>query len=161
MVRLFFSSMVYVNIFLVAAYVIPTIILCGIPDSISAMVYNLSRKWRWLWTVWMYAVALTLAPCLIDLLPDDVQFIGFLTIAFLGFVGAMPLCETDMRMWHYMLAVAAGIFSQVCVAVINPYMLLSWALVLPFLRSDKNVFASEVICWLTMVGTIILGKGYF
>lgn len=30
----------------------------GVPDSISAMVYELPKKWQWMWTVWLCLVAM-------------------------------------------------------------------------------------------------------
>lgn len=128
-----------------------------IPESISAMVWCLPWNAQWLWTIWMWLVTITLAPCLIDAMPSIYQFVAFFTIACLGFVGAMPLFLKQQRKAHNILGVSAGILSQVCVAFICPWWLSVWLLMAVALWKpirSKAVMISECLCYVAMVGGI-------
>jgi len=136
-----------------------------LPDSMSALVYALSNKWQWVWTLWLWAVSLLMCIPLIDALPETWKFLGFLTLACLGFVGAMPIIYKEHKKAHDILGVSAGILSQVCVFILSPWWLLVWFL-WPFLMGStivqqkggdmrelfkgKGVFVAEVICMITL-----------
>lgn len=137
-----------------------------IPESISAMVYVLPKKGMWFWTVWLVVVSvLTFAPAVQLLDTMNVGFLGFLPMACLAFVAVWPLWDLDHRRWHYALAVAGGILSQICVALINPWWLIAWILwVVIFVWKTKDrplsewkwsVFLSECICYITLVGSLL------
>ena len=42
----------------------------GVPESVSGLVYNLSKRMRWAWSGWLIAVALTLMVPLMGRLGD-------------------------------------------------------------------------------------------
>lgn len=140
-----------------------------IPVSISSMVYSLPKSMQWLWTAWIWAVSLTLAPSLLDAL-GRYSFLGFLTVACLLFCGAMPLVKHEKNTLHNVFGVAAGILSQACVVVISPWWLLLWLLMLPFIigaaasindaeevtfADGKGTFIVESICFLTLFMALI------
>lgn len=141
-----------------------------LPDSISALVYALPKKWQWVWTVWLWAISLLMCIPLIDVLPETWKFLGFLTLACLGFVGAMPIIYKEHKKAHDILGVSAGILSQICVFIISPWWMLAWFL-WPFLMGstivqpeggdmrelfkEKGVFVAEMICMITLAGTIL------
>lgn len=128
----------------------------ALPESISAMVWVLNGNWRWLWSIWLAAVSvLTFAPVIELLDGKGLGVFGFLPMVCLGFVAVWPLFDKAHVKWHYLLAILGCIFSQVAVALLNPMTLLSWVAILPFVRSSKAVFVSEVICWATVVGVIL------
>lgn len=128
-----------------------------LPDSISAMVWVLPEGgWRWLWSIWLVAVSvLTFAPATEILDARGLGIFGFLPMVCLGFVAVWPLFDSEHVKWHYLLAILGGILSQVAVALLNPMTLLLWVAILPFVRSGKAVFVSEVICWATVVCVIL------
>lgn len=135
-----------------------------LPESISAMVYIFDEKYKWLWSMWLWAVTILMAPSLIDALPYNFQFVGFLMIACLTFVGAFPLFDEDNKKWHYILGIAAGIISQICVALICFWCLFLWIL-LPIIAyfgkkkewlDGKGVFITECICAITNYGSILI-----
>jgi hypothetical protein len=163
------TVLLVINILLVAVYVGATIWrMKGLPESISAMVYELPRKWQWVWSAWLVAVAFTLMPVLLEKLPDGVEFLGFLTT--IGLVGAAvtPLIQLETRKWHYIFAIGAGVLGQMCVAVLSPWWLLLWfgmigvlcvMLEWPESRAakvlrGKGVFIAECICYVTLVCSI-------
>jgi len=135
-----------------------------IPESVSAMVY--AFPFKWLWTIWLWAVTILITPSLLDAMPEDWKFLGFLTIGCLMFVGAMPLIPTESNKAHNILGVTAGILSQLCVLLINPQWLwlwAVWAVVFVIKTLDKSldewrwsVFLSECVCYITLVCILIV-----
>ena len=93
-----------------------------LPKSISHMVYDLPKGgWRWIWTIWLWTVVICVAPSLIEALSGSAfQFVGFLAIASLLFVGAIPLFDADHIKWHNILAISGGILTQVCTILTIP-----------------------------------------
>ena len=141
-----------------------------LPDSISAMVYVMERHGQWVWTVWMWAVSVCVCIPLIDALPDAWKLLGFATLCCLVLCGAMPISSAlTNKKWHDALGIAAGVLSQLCVAVVSPWWLAAWAL-WPFLMGStviqpdggdmrktfkgKGVFVAEAICLLTVAGAV-------
>ena len=124
-----------------------------LPVSISSMVYILPKGgWRWLWTVWIWLTGFLLIVPLMDALPDGWKFLAFLTIGCLMFCGAMPIFIEENHKWHNIFGIAAGVLSQICVAIINPWYLVLWILILSALwMKNKTTFISEAICFLTLL----------
>ena len=141
----------------------------SLPDSISAMVYLLPGRggWRWLWSIWFIAVdVLTFAPVIEILDSHGLGILGFLPMAMLGFVAVWPLFDTEHSRWHYALAIAAGITSQIYVWLISPWWLLSWLLMLAawiWTTKDaartafdgKGVLIAESICAVSVWGACL------
>ena len=145
-----------------------------VPASISAMVYLLPKGgWQWLWTLWLWVVAVTLAPPLIDAMPDGWRFIAALMLVTLSFTAAMPLFDQENKKRHYRFAIASGILSQLCVLILNPCWLLPWlpmsALVMLVssahndedgvhkICNGKGVFMAEVACVLSLYAALLFG----
>ena len=162
------TVLLVINILLVAVYVAATIWrMKALPESISAMVYELPRKWQWVWSAWLVAVAFTLMPVLLEKLPDGVEFLGFLTT--IGLVGAAvtPLIQLETRKWHYIFAIGAGVLGQMCVAVLSPWWLMV-CVVMVYLVIDalvhedkrwydgKVVFIMECLCAVSLYGSIAI-----
>lgn len=139
-----------------------------LPKSISAMVYDLPEgQSRWLWTIWLWAVSLLMAPSLIEALPTTWQFVGFLTIACLVFCAAVPIFEKENKTIHNILGVAACVLSQICVGLICPWWLLLWLLMVavcvhaliakeyPRWLQGKGIFIAEAVCWMSTMAAII------
>lgn len=68
----------------------------GLPSSLSATYYNLPNKFRWVFTIYMWAVALLLLPAWIEVCNsfgdwrEYLRFLSFLTCALICFVGVAP-----------------------------------------------------------------------
>lgn len=165
------TAMLTISILLAALVMGAVIWKCGVPDSVSAMVYTLSTPWEYLWTVWIWAVSLLMAPSLIEAIAPTWQFLGFLFTACMTFCGAMPLVPGSHNTAHNVLGVSAGVISQVCVLVISPWWLLLWlvmiALVLAVFAGfnenqtqrmcdGKGVLVAEITCYISLVGSIIV-----
>ena len=138
-----------------------------LPGSISALVYTLSRPWQWVWIVWMWAVAFTACIPLIEVMPSDLgKGLAFLTLVCLMFVGGMPVTEKENSRAHNLFGVSAGVVSQVCVLLLCPQWLWAWlayvvcVLFVAFfpgnrLLSGKGVLMAEVICYITVIGSVL------
>ena len=96
-----------------------------IPDSISAMVYDM--KYPWMWTIFIWTLAFI---GLFNMLPCNELYesIAFLSCGCLGLLGAAPLIKGEKNIAHYILAIIAGILSQVWVLLENPKSLIVWIL---------------------------------
>lgn len=162
------AVMVIVSILLAVSFVgIAIWKLRGNPESISSMVYLLPEgSWRYVWTVWIWCIALMIGPSLIEAMPERCQFVAFFTMACLSFCGAMPLIRGDRNTAHNIFGMSAGVLSQVCVAIISLWWLLSWCMFLPILidfyvnrvnrwYSGKEVFLAECVCYVSMVGSLL------
>lgn len=144
-----------------------------LPVSVSAMVYDLKGGWRWLWSVWLWAVTICLAPALLSAMESSpLTVLGFATLVSLMFTGMFPLFDESHIRWHNALGILGGILSQVCVYIICPWFLLLWLVMIILIAgafcafSDneggyrfidgKGVFIAEAICWLTLTGALFI-----
>lgn len=142
----------------------------GVPDSVSGMVYSLPVRRRWLWSVWMIAVALTLMVPLMTSL-GDVAWLGWLTVVCLIGAAVTPVFNRDTRTMHHVYGIAAGVLSQVCVACLCPWWLLCWFIYVPLIAGSmaafndseempvvcdgKGVLVSECICAISLYGSLL------
>lgn len=146
-------TLIVLSLLVAALYVGAAIIVKReIPESISSMVYVLPEGgWRWLWTIWIWVMGFLLVVPLMDTMPDNWRWLGFLTIASLMFCGAMPLFIKEQNLWHNILGVSSGILSQFCVLILEPKMLCLWILMLSALwLKSKAVFIAEILCFITL-----------
>lgn len=149
------NSLVVIAITVIVLYV-GAMIYTGrqIPESISQTVFVLPRKGQWLFTVVMWVVGFLLMPVLMEKVSEQTQFIAFLMVSGILFVGASPLVLKEKNTIHYVFAAVAGIASQLLVALNQPLLLLLWFLYIGYtlLAKDgsKNLFWVEVSCMLTV-----------
>ena len=104
-----------------------TLILCkkigGVPPSLSASVFALQENRRWIWTAVLYGVCfLCLMPwpwSYLDKVSENPQFLAFIAIAALAFVGAAPLVKDKADITykvHCVSAVICAVCSQLVLA---------------------------------------------
>ena len=110
-----------------------TIAICikggGVPSSLSASVFNLPKNQRWIWTVVLYAVVFLCVPTYLDKVGENTQFLAFIAIAALAFVGAAPLVadKTDLAYKvHCVAAVVCAVCSQLVLVFNQPWLLVCW-----------------------------------
>lgn len=128
-----------------------------LPESISALVYSLDRGWQWLWGVWLFVTGLMACIAMIDKLPDNFKFAGFLTLVCIGFTASMPIIMKKHEKAHTILGVSAGVLSQLSVMLINYWWLILWVVLLVLHRciNGKMVFLAESICAITVYMALI------
>lgn len=159
------------SVLLVALYVGVTIWRKKeLPHSISEMVFDLPQTWQWVWTAWLAIVDIFAAPALFEAMPETWQFVGFLFIGCLLFVAGLPLVRKSRNKAHEVLAIAAGVFSQLCVGIICPWWFLLWIMfaIIPFFDKKwyvpglpmwmirSRLFLVEAVCTITVYGSVLL-----
>ena len=136
-----------------------TIALCvrrgGVPSSLSASVFDLPQSKRWIWTVMLYAVCFcVLVPfgsggvSFLDKVSENTQFLAFIAIAALAFVGAAPLVtdKTDLAYKvHCGAAVVCAVCSQLVLVFNQPWLLFCW---FPFVVAFVYMWAAH-FAWRT------------
>lgn len=142
--------------------------LKSLPESVSSLVYVFS--WKWLWTLWMWSVALlTCIPCIDILSGIGMEFLGFGMMACLCFCGSMPLFDKEHVTWHWITGTAGCILSQICVYFIEAQWLGLWMACLFLIGAgyvqpqgwlgkatkDKWVFLAESTCYLSLMGSML------
>ena len=141
-----------------------TIALCikggGIPTSLSASVFDLKQSMRWIWTVVLAAVCFLCVPTYIEKTAENTQFLAFLAIAALAFVGGAPLVKDTSDISykvHCVAAVVCALCSQL-VLVFNQYLLLlcwfPWTWCFIELNNDirewkTEIFWAEMVCFVS------------
>ena len=87
-----------------------------IPDSISAMVYDMRHPA--LWTIMMWVVAML---GIVGMLPVNEQWawVAFLACSCIIFVGAIPLIKEERNTLHNILGISAGVISQLWIVLCN------------------------------------------
>ena len=139
-----------------------TIALCikggGIPPSLSASVFDLKHNMRWIWTVVLALVCFMCVPTYIEKTGENTQFLAFIAIAALAFVGAAPLVadKTDLAYKvHCVAAVVCAVCSQLVLVFNQPWLLdcwFPWVAYLVYMAIDKKhwttkVFWAEMVCF--------------
>jgi len=137
----------------------------SLPESISALVYDLPKKRQWVWSAWLVAVsALLFVP-----LTDVCGGLGWLTEVALMGAALTPLVKHETRKWHKWLGIATGVLSQICVVMLCPDWLFAWSAFVFVMGSvyvqpegnlakaviHKGVFVAEVVCTVSLMGSMI------
>lgn len=137
-----------------------------LPESISALVYDLPKKRQWVWSAWFAIVcALLFIPIV-----ERLEWLGWLTEVCLLGCAVTPLIKPDTRKIHYALAYTAGALTQVDVAVMEPQWLGVWMLFVFLMGSvyvqpwgnlakiveHKGAFVAEVCCGVGLLGCLIV-----
>ena len=165
------TAMIIISILLVVSFVGTAIWReREIPESISAMVNIFTGAWRWLWSLWLIAVAVcTFAPVIEVLDSRGLAVFGFLPMGLLGFVAALPIFDTEHKDVHDVLGIVAGVLSQAAVFFMCPYWLFAWSLFVFLMGSvyvqpegwlakavkGKGTFVAEMVCWIAVIGAAL------
>ena len=129
----------------------------GVPNSLSASVFDLPKRKRWIWTVVLFSVCFLCVPTYVEVTSENTQFLAFIAIAALAFVGAAPLVadKADLAYKvHCVAAVVCAVCSQMVLVFNQPWLLLAWVpwiLVFVWVTKDKQwrtlVFWAEMVCF--------------
>ena len=149
----------------------------GVPASVSALVYNLRPRWRWLWSAWLAAVAVTLLVGMTVTCDSRTGAAGaalgvgwLMTVCLVG-VATMPLTTVWKQQWHNILGISAGLLSQAVVLLVNAWWLLVWWLMIPLMAGSmaalsereeqckvadgKGVLLAELLCAMSLYGCLL------
>lgn len=126
---------IVIAIIILLVYTLAMIKIGGsIPPSLSASVFNFPTNKRWIWTIVIFTVCILVVPTYIEKTYINTQFLSFLSIGGLGFVGAAPLVKLkdDILQFkvHEIGAIICAICSQLVLIFNYPILLCSWILLL-------------------------------
>ena len=145
---------VIVAIVVLLAYTLSMIKHIGkIPSSLFASVFQLDYSQKIIWTIVLYAVCFLCLPIYLDKTSENTQFLAFIAIAALTFVGAAPLVKNSKEMAykvHCIAAVICATCSQLVLVFNYPILLLCWIpWICAFIWITKDVGRSwnTIIFW--------------
>ena len=149
---------ILIAILILLIYTITLIKIGGqVPPSLSDSVFDIPTKHRWIWTVTLFVVCFLAVPTYIDKTGVNTQFLAFLSIGGLAFVGAAPLVKfSDDKMQfrvHEVGAIVCAACSQFVLVFNCPLLLLLWIpfIVYGFIKGWKKwttiVFWGEMVCF--------------
>lgn len=149
---------ILITITVLTVYTLVLIRIGGqIPSSLSASVFDLPMSKRWIWTVVLAVVCFLCVPTYVCKAGDNTQFIAFIAIAALAFVGAAPLVKDKSDLAykvHCVAAVICAVCSQLVLVFNLPWLLLSW---MPFVATGFIVGCGKCrtkTFWAEMVGFV-------
>ena len=106
---------IIVAIIILLVYTIVMIKIGGsIPPSLSASVFNIPTNKRWIWTVVIFTVCILVVPTYIEKTDINTQFLSFLSIGGLGFVGAAPLVKLKDDVLQFKVHEIGAIICAIC-----------------------------------------------
>ena len=128
-----------------------------IPVSVSSISYIFSKS---AFSTVMSLYALLTMPQTLEKLPEDLDFIGFLSFVGIILVASSPYFRTEKKMLHNIGGFLFGILSQVVVGIINPWLLLGWVPFITYLlckpKSEKLTFWAEATAAGTLSAALLL-----
>ena len=95
----------------------------AVPESISEIAYIIPH---WAFSSWIVMVGILVMPDMMDSLNEDWQWVGFLSIAGLMLVASSAYYKTEAKALHYIGGCLCAVCASVVVALIQPWLLLSW-----------------------------------
>ena len=127
----------------------------GFPDTMTTVVYNLQKGGRrWLWTAWMWSMTLLMAPAIFKAMPERYHAVAHCFVTCQLVVALLPLMNREINCPHSTLAMIDCAFSQLCVILICPCLMLGWfPIIMAFQKTgnDKALSVAESQCWLMLV----------
>lgn len=153
-----------VSFLLILTYVIIYVTKHGIPHSLSQTYYGITYKV--LFSITIIISSLLIFPTMLEKTSENLQFLVFLTLCGILFVGFTPNFK-DSSMIDNIHMISAGmslITSQLLILLTNPWILLCWIYIIAYIinyviknNQIKNIFIdsniifwSEIIMMLTM-----------
>lgn len=108
-----------ISILIFALYMGAILAVYGIPASVSETFYLLPKSMRWLFTAFCWGVSIIIAPWL-DATPETWQFLAFLSVAGLCFVGTAAQFKEDfVAKVHYAAAGVCAAASQLWIFLVT------------------------------------------
>lgn len=134
----------------------------GIPNSVSETFYLLPVGSKWLFTAMCWATCAIIVPWM-DKSPENLQFLGFLSVLGLLFVGtAAQFKQSFVKSVHYWAAGICAVASQVWIIFATDFWWVSWAVIhiaLGFWFWDRRkhiTFWLEMWCFASLFVTLLL-----
>ena len=126
-----------------------------IPESVSAIAYVMPH---WAFSSWIALTGISMLPPMMDALPDDWQWVGFLSIVGLLIVASSSYYRTEATTLHWAGGILCAVCALIVVAIARPWLLLLW---IPFFialmkwPNDKWFFWCEVMVYGLLITSTI------
>jgi len=140
-----------------------------LPGSVSTSVFTMPRRKRYVWTAMLWLSTYTLTPALFQVVPGNHVYAAHAFATSVLLAGLFPIFKRSISRGFMTLVSSAWCFSQVCVALLCPWLLLMWPVVaivlfvlymmeddLPAALRGKGVFLAESMCYVTLFMSIII-----
>ena len=150
------NALLIISLILVALFAGATIWRTrNLPESLSAIVFDLPRPLQWSWSVWLWAVTFLVSIPTIEVLSEKgAESVGFAMMISLAFTGALPLIDKDGRKAHYIFAIIGSVASQACTFIISPWWLMMWLLIVVNPLMDRMWWHQSVPVWMWRNGLL-------
>lgn len=152
------KALYFFSVAAIITYLVVTVMTFGIPKSISDTHYLWKSKGRdYLFTFVMWGVGIPILIYWISVSPENLQFIPFLSISGMCFVGAAcAFKETLTSTVHYASAGVWAFFAVLYFVLVHDWVALtvgvaSFVLLALFIGRKHFTFWAEVACILTMI----------
>ena len=152
------KALYYSAVIEIITYLALTCAVFGVPKSISESHYLWSSKgWRYLFTFVMWSVGLPILIYWISVTPDKYQFLPFLSISGMLFVGgACAFKETLTKAVHFTSAGIWAFFAVLYFCLMQDWVSITigavtFVLMALFIGRKHFTFWSEVSCIVTMI----------
>lgn len=145
---------------LILTYIIIYVTKYGIPHSLSQTYYGITHKL--LFSTTIITSSLLIFPTMLEKTSENLQFLVFLTLCGIIFVGFTPNFK-DSKMIDNIHMISAGtslIASQILILLTKPLLLLFWIFIIIYIfqqKQIKNIFEnSNIIFWSEIIMLITI-----
>lgn len=152
------KALYYSAVIEIIAYLALTCAVFGVPKSISESHYLWSSKgWKYLFTFVMWSVGLPILIYWVSVSPDNYQFLPFLSISGMCFVGAAcAFKETLTSTVHFTSAGVWAFFAVLFFCLVQDWISIAvgaatFVLMAMFIGRKHFTFWAEVACIVTMI----------
>lgn len=157
--------MIYLSFSIILLYIVWSFISKGIPHSLSETYYN--NNFGFCFSLFFSTA--TIFPKLMQITPNNIQFILFLAVAGILFIIVAPDYKSNkfVDKVHTFSALITLIFSQIWVSLICPLCLFWWILLIVYgiINFNKNIlqipkikFIAECIMLITIYNVLCLNS---
>lgn len=158
-------TLVLIALCIFMSYIITSIGIFGVPSSISDTYYLFESKKKNLgviFTIMMFSLVFLFIAPFLDITPDNWQFLAFLSVIGIGFVGAAPLFKKKGidSIVHSYGAISSAIFSFMWIFICYPstwhsviqalIIVTAGVLISPTPFKNSKLFWGEMVVFLTM-----------
>ena len=128
----------------------------AVPDSVSGIAYIMPH---WAFSMWIACTAMLLMPRMMELLPQNEQWIGFVSVVGAFIVASSSFYKSEAKGLHYIGGCICAVFAIVATSMIKPMMLLLFLpvlLILLKLKSKEWLFWTELAIYVVLTTTLLI-----
>lgn len=146
--------MIIVSLAILLGYISIMLYKYGVPDYLSDLAYLYNKD---VFTMCIGGAALLMFIPMMTVIPENIEFLGFLCVAALVFVSVAPMYKDQDKVVHKVAAYTSGILGIICSFALCwqiPTILISIYL-LAFKKIKKRWFFAELTALISVYSSII------